>query len=288
MSISILHCHPDLLRVQQNVKVSESVKQNNLVLTFYFSIIEAVPFIDKCPISVEGLKQQSVDIERKFAKLAASILQSLVTRNISKDSLVACLMGFSCLAKTTDDKNQLMFRKQRRKFEDPSTNVATVWIEIGNYFSFFDYDILELIVDTLGTAQDRQNVSTYKDEFIAYAKRRLIIDLSSEDNPSTDSENPSNPVLIVLDSLYDVCEVGELKRLQINLSKLLNIREGVLQLRKVRKNCVQLVFEIPDFIIETIFPLSPDQESTLRKLGVVQLDCGDYHFEAKVCLCDLS
>ena len=267
------------------MKVSESVKQNNLTLEFYFSIIETIPFIDKCPICVKGLKQQSVDIERKFAKLAASILQSLVTRNISKDSLVACLMGFSCLAKTTDDKNQLMFRKQRRKFEDPSTNVATVWIEIGNYFSFFDYDILELIVDTLGTDQDRQNVTNYKDEFIAYAKQRLIIDLTSEDSPSTDSENPSNSVLVILDSLYDVCEIEELKRLQINLSKLLNLREGVLHLRKVRKKCVQLVFEIPDFIIETVFPLSPDQESALGELRVVQLDCGDYHFRAKVCLC---
>ena len=271
------------------MKVSESVEHNNsaLSLFFYYMIIEAVQFIDKCPISVEGLKQQSIDIERKFAKLAASIFQSLVTRNISKDSLEACLMGFSCLAKTTDGNNQLMFRKQRRKFEDPSATVATVWKEIGNYFSFFDYDILELIVDTLGTDQDRQNVATYKDEFIAYAKQRLIICPSSED-PSTDSENPSNPVLVILDSSYDVCEIGELKRLQINLSKLFNLREGVLQLRKVRKNCVQLVFEIPDFIIETIFPLSLDAESALRKLGVVQLNCGDYHFKAKVCLCGLS
>ena len=237
---------------------------------------------------MEGLKQQSIDIERKFAKLAAYIFQSLVTRNISKDSLVACLMGFSCLAKTTDDKNQLMFRKQRRKFEDPSATVATVWKVIGNYFSFFDYDILELIVDNLGTDQDRQNLASYKDEFKAYAKQRLVIDLTSEDSPSTDSENPSNPVLVILDSSYDVCETEELKRLQINLSKLLNLKEGVLQLRKVRKNCVQLVFELPEFIIGTIFPLSPDQESALPKLGVVQLDCGDYHFRAKVCLCDLS
>ena len=267
------------MKVSANVNISLALQ--------HFNLIEAVPFIDKCPISVEGLKQQSIDIERKFAKLAANIFQSLVTRNISKDSLVACLMGFSCLAKTTDGKNQLVFRKQRRKFEDPSTNVATVWIEIGNYFSFFDYDILELIVDTLGTDGDRQSVANYKDEFIAYAKQRLIIDLTSEDSPSTDSENPFNSVLVILDSLYDVCEIEELKRLEINLSKLLNLKEGVLQLRKVRKNCVQLVFELPDFIIETIFPLSPDQESSLGELGVVRLDCGDYHFKAKVCLCGL-
>ena len=120
---------------------------------------------------MEGLKQQSIDIERKFAKLAASIFQSLVTRNISKDSLVACLMGFSCLVKAIDDTgSQLMFRKQRRKFEDPSTTIATVWSVIGNYFSFFDYDILVLIVDTLGTDQDKHSVAVYKDEFKAYAK----------------------------------------------------------------------------------------------------------------------
>ena len=241
---------------------------------------DIIEYIDKCPFCVEGLKQQSIDIERKFARLAASTFRSLVTRNISKDCLVACLMGFSCLAMTTDGSDQLVFRKQRRKFEDRSATVATVWSVIGNYFSFFDYDILEQIVDCLGTDQDKQNIAKYKDEFAAYAKQRLIIDpVSSEDN-SSDEENAS--VLVILDSFYDVCEIGELKRLQINLSRILNLKEGVLKLCKVKKSCIQLVFEIPDFITSDVFPLSSDQESALRELGVTQLDCGDYHFRAKV------
>ena len=242
-----------------------------------------IQIIDKCPptISIEGLQHDSFEIERKFAKLVAGIYQSLTSRNISKDRLVGCLMGLNCLTKVYNGGNQSIFRKQRRKFEDSSATVHTVWNIIGEYFSFFDYDILELIADTLGESGDKQNFAKYKEDFETYARRRLIIDTASSSNEcETSGENTT--VLVVLDASYDECEIGHLKRLQIKLSEVLQLNKGVLQLCKVKAGSVQLVFQIPEFITGDIFPLSPDQESALQELGVTQLDCGDYHFRAKV------
>ena len=240
-----------------------------------------VQVIDKRPgINVEGLQHESDEIERKFAKLVANMYQSLISRNVSKESLVACLMGFSCLTKVFIDPEMSRFRKHRRQFEDPSTTVTKVWNIIGDYFSFFDYDILELIADTLGTDEDKQNMTGYKEDFLVYASRRLFIEIPSENDLSPSKWKVL--MFVIIDSSYDDCEIGHLKRLQTNLSKIFNLSEGILQLRRVRKGSVQLVFEIPDFIANKIFPLSPDQESALQELGVVQLDCGDYHFRAKV------
>ena len=242
-----------------------------------------VQLMERCPgVSVEGLQHESSDIERKFAKFTASIYQSLMTRKISKDSLVACLVGFSCLTKVFNDPSTGMskFRKHRRQFEDPSTTVANVWSVVGDYISFFDYDVIETIVDTLGTDQDKQNMAEYKKIFEAYACRRLFIEISSDSSPCLKEGNVL--LFVMLDSSYDDCEIGHLKLLQRNLSKMLKLNNGVLQLRKIRKGSVQLVFEMPDFITDIVFPLLPDEEAALQELGVTQLDCGDYHFKAKV------
>ena len=242
--------------------------------------------IEKSPVSIEGLRQESTDIDTKFGVLVASIHQSLITRNISKDRLVALLMGFNTLTKVYDGSNQSMFRKQRKQLTDPSATLASVWIIVTEYFSFFDYEILEMITNALGNDEDKQSFAEYKRDFEAYAKRRLFInEVSSEDNPSPNKESSS--MFVMLDSSYDDCEIGHFKRLQKKLSSVLGLNEGVLHLCKVQKGSVQLVFIIPDFIPVIIFPLSADQESALQELGVTQLDCGDYHFRAKVCLCDL-
>ena len=235
-------------------------------------------------MSIEGLEHDSDEIERKFAKLVASILRSLITRNISKESLVACLMGFSCRRPVFGNTKKSRFRKQRRKFEDPSATVSTVWTIIGPFFSFFDYDVLEMITDTLGTDQDKQEFAEYKEHFKSYARGRLFTlqSISSENHPSTSTSKGNTSMIVLLDSSYDNCEIRHLKRLQTNISEVLNMNKGVLQLRKGKKGSVQRMFEIPNFITNDIFPLSPNQESALGELGVTQLDCGDYHFRAKL------
>ena len=177
-------------------------------------------------------------------------------------------MGFNCLTKVYDSSNQAMFRKQRKKFEDPSATVITVWNIIGEYVSFFDYEILELIVNILGESSDKENFDKYTKDFETYARKHLIIKGVSSSNDS-DSSGESTPMFVVLDSSFDDCEIGHLKRLQIKLSEVLNMKKGILQLYKVKEGSIQLVFKIPAFISDRIFPLSPGQESALQELGVI-------------------
>ena len=176
-------------------------------------------------IDSEELQQKTEEIDKKFGKLAAKIYWSLITRNISKDSLVACLMGFNCLYKSYEESNPSLFRKQRRKFEDPNTTVGTVWSIVGEYFSFFDYEILEVITDILGSDEDKEDFGIYKRDFEEYAKQRLITSQASPES-SVDPYR-ENTVLFKLDALYDGCEIGCLKRLQKRLSSILNLSFAV-------------------------------------------------------------
>ena len=153
-------------------------------------------------IDSEELQQKTEEIDKKFGKLAAKIYRSLITRNISKDSLVACLMGFNCLSESYKGYNPSLFRKQRTKLKDPNSNWGTVWSIVGEYFSFFDYEVLEVITDTLGSDKDKEDFSIYKRDFEEYAKQRLFTSQASPD--SGIDPNRENTVLFKLDALYVV------------------------------------------------------------------------------------
>ena len=46
---------------------------------------------------------------------------------------------------------------------------------------------------------------------------------------------------------------------------------------------MQLIFQVPSFVKQEIFPLSSEQERALAAEGVIRLTCGDYQFAVKVC-----
>ena len=122
--------------------------------------------------STEELEADSMKMENQFSNLVSQLLNSLQIRRVSKESLVASLVGFNTLKKVFGRRNQCVFRAQRRKLVRYST-IAEVWQIIGDYFSFFDYEMVDQITASLGTDVDKENMKLYKIKFIGYAKRRL-------------------------------------------------------------------------------------------------------------------
>ncbi len=225
-------------------------------------------------LSKEKLEVDSMKMEKKFADLVAQLNQS---HEITKDSLVTCLVGINCLKKVFDKENPCLFRCQREKLSKCS-NTAEVWQIIADYFSFFDYYMVELITNRLGTDVDKENMRQYKTDFIEYAKRRVV-----KEKIGSDSREDTVNMIVKLDYTYDNCEMSRLKFLfESNLSSILNLNDGVLKLGKIDDGCIELTFLLPYFITSYIFPLSTDQEHALQGQGVLQLHCGDVHYPAEV------
>ena len=89
--------------------------------------------------------------------------------------------------------------------------------------------------------------------------------------------------------MYENFTVKELKKFQYRLSTILHVSpQSVLRLCRVEEGSLQLIFQVPCFVQQEIFPLSSKQESALTAVGVVRLTCADYQFAAKVysyCAC---
>ena len=84
------------------------------------------------------------------------------------------------------------------------------------------------------------------------------------------------PLCVKVETDYD--KLVEIKQFQCRLCLLLQIPVQMLHLSSVEEGCLQLTFLIPQFVQDAIFPLSTEQELSLKELGVFKLTCGDYHY----------
>ena len=227
---------------------------------------------------IAAFEGESFAMEEKFSFLTASVLRSFVSRRVSRKDVVASLMGINCLKKVFDGPNQCLFRNQRTKLNSASS-LEEVWIIIGEYWSFFDYYVFTQIVKLFGNQDDKQHLGEYEQKFNEYIKRRVFpITIGSG------SRDDSVQYLVKLDSTYDGCEIGRLKRFQLRLSEILNLDPGILRLSQIKRGSIEMIFQIPVFVVELIFPLSISQEESLKDLQVILMQCGVYTFPSKVIL----
>ena len=218
----------------------------------------------------------SLEMDKKFSNLVTKLRKSLESRIVLKQ-LTTCLMDVSCYKQVFKSPNQCLFWEKREDLQKAS-DIYDVWDVIRGYFSYFSYGLIEHLTDHLGSDEDKDNFLVYVKEFKEYAERRVQyptkFDCGSRDDSTT--------MIVKLDSTYDKCELLYLKQFEENLAKILAVDVKTLILCGINEGCVQLVFEVPSFIPPDIFPLTPNQEAELKDLGVIQLDCEDYHFEVQV------
>ena len=111
-------------------------------------------------------------------------------------------------------------------------------------------------------------LQNYEKEFDQYSKCRVY-----ECPPEYGSKSSAGHVDLVLkiDSLYEEFTVNyhELKKFQYWIFCV--APQSVLHLCQVEEGCLQLIFKVPSFVQQEIFPLSSEQESALAAEGVIRL-----------------
>jgi len=223
---------------------------------------------------------ESEDIMHKFWRLHSRVYKSLCEQNISVDKLVTHLLllnAFDPVSKATQKPVLQTFLQELQN----AGSIEKVLFIIRDYFSFFNYHVIEHIVDGLGTDQDRVELMHYKKEFDEYSKRR-IYECPPVYGPMSNANHAD--LVVKLDSMYENFTVKELKKFEYRLSRIFYVSpQSVLRLCRVEEGCLQLIFQVPSFVQQEIFPLSIEQESALAAEGVIRLTCGDYQFAAKVC-----
>ena len=227
---------------------------------------------------LEGrLQFESQQIMLQFQKLVSATIKSLIKRNVPLDELVSHFMTLGAFGPVVKEPNLPLLQFCFQKLEAADT-IPKIFLVLKDYFSFFNYEIIEHIIEVLGTKKDKAKLHSYKDKFHQYARRRIY-----ECGPhfGSESETDQPKIFVKLDSRYDNYTGVGIKAFCCTLCEALHISsQGVLRLCRVEKGCLQLTFQVPSFVQQKIFPLSSEQKKTLTDMGIIRLTCGKYHFLA--------
>ena len=251
------------------------------------SVTNSFPYLKVSGLTPEQQERLSIrlcveteDIVHKFWRLHSRVYESLCERNVSVDRLVAHLLSLRAFDPVYKDSQKPALQPFIKELQS-AKSIGDVLYIVRDFTSFFNYRVIEHIVEGLGTDQDRAELQNYKREFDEYSKRRVY-----ECPPDYGSKSNDEDVDLVVkvDSVYEDFTVKELKKFQYRLGRILHVSsQSVLRLCQVEEGCVQLIFQVPSFVQQEIFPLSSEQEMALAAQGVIRLTCGDHQFDGKVC-----
>ena len=226
------------------------------------------------------LRFESKAIMLKFQHVVSVALKSLMKREVTVRELVSHLMTLGTFDPVFKEAKVPLLQNCYKDLMNAET-IPDVFLQLRDYFSFFNYHIIDQIITELGTEEDKRELQKYKDDFQVYAKRR-IYECLPQFGPVSETDHAD--VFVKVDSHYESYTVVELQDFQNTLCGLFHISsQGILRLYRVEKGCFQLMFQVPSFVKQKIFPLSSEQEKALVAEGVIKLTCGNYKFFAKVC-----
>ena len=220
----------------------------------------------------------------RFQELVSGTIESLIQQSVSQDKLVSHIMTLGAFDPVFKEPQVPVLCYCLKELKAANT-MYEIFLVLNDYFSFFNYQLIEHIIKALGTKKDKAELQKYKDDFKQYAKQR-IFECLPEFGPVSDEDHAD--IFVKVDSQYDNYTVAEIEEFRRKLSKLLHVSsQGILRLCQVDKGCVQLTFQMPLFVQQEIFPLSREQERTLAAMGVIRLTCGEYKFLVKS-ICEVS
>ena len=217
------------------------------------------------------ITMQFRQISKKYASLTSSIRASLKQQGITPAQLAEKLM---------DLEGFLPLREgvKRRLLEDrfseisKATSIDEIFRVLREYCSFYNHEIVEYIVEELGTAEDKAKLEKYKEDFTDYCRRSVF-----ECPFSSGSEKSSHFVDLVMkvdsDTMVKPYTVKAVELFHTQVAKVLQVTKYTLHLWSVEEGCLQLTFHIPRFLKTIVFPLNAEQRKSLKELGVIKLDC---------------
>ena len=215
----------------------------------------------------QRLYAESVEMINKFQDLFSATTKSLKQQKISVNELLCNLVGLGPLPPAYKGLDLPEFSRKLPELTK-SNKIDDAMLIIGTYCSFFNFHMIEHIINKLGTRQDRKNLEKYREEFDKYAERH-VFECPAE--VGTVSEGLAN-MFVTLDKTFDSCTVSVLDLFVENLRKTLKISTGaVFKLTYITPGSLKLTFQLPYSLLQDIFPLSSEQEAALNGMGVVNL-----------------
>ena len=119
------------------------------------------------------LRFESQKIMLRFQELVSATIKSFQRRYVQPDELVLHVMALGAFDPVFKESQEPVFRFCFKELKAADT-IPKVFLIHNDYFSFFNYHIIEHIIKTLGTEKDKARLQRYMEDFNQYTQRRIF------------------------------------------------------------------------------------------------------------------
>ena len=176
------------------------------------------------------LRFESQKIMLQFQELMSSTILSLKRRDVPLVELVHHIMILGLLNPVFKESQVPVFHHRFKELKAADA-ITKVFLVLKDYFSFFNYHIIEHIIEALGTEEDKTNIQRYKAKFNQYVKRR-IFECPPEFGPVSDVSHAA--IFVMVDSQYGNYTVVAIERFRHEVSEIIHLSpQGILLLYQV-------------------------------------------------------
>ena len=185
-------------------------------------------------------------------------------------SMVYDLQDYIEKTSTVGHLNNALKFLNPKKFGDLLANcssVIDVFDKLSPYFSFFDFEIIKLLTEKLGSDFNKKKLKKYRKTFKEFSSTRVC---QCPSDAFGDVEKSEKVFVFKTDRFIRGLTVEELQKLKYEICQILNIQ---LRLLRIEDGCVELIFRVLD--IDRV-AISEKQQQALQDKGVLSVSYGDF------------
>ena len=211
------------------------------------------PFLDLGSLN----EDQKIDLEQRlradtkrmkinFSNFTVAIRDSLESR-IALDKIKDTILSLDAF---TDGIGTTVLDPQDVQDIKRAETVSAVFIILRKYISFFNYDIIVILISQYGTEEDKTKLQDYLREFKDFCKRNIY------EVPSNAYSNSSRPEAknIVVKCTDHVTSVQNVRQMKEQVADIMGLKYSALQLHTIWKGCFELHFFISAATATRLFP----------------------------------
>lgn len=208
---------------------------------------------------MQTLTHETTQIKKHFAQLLVKTANSFKEQGIHIHALAHAALSIG------NGEAQTPFLLEEEKELLKADTIDSAFILLEKHMSFFNYDMLEHIIDSLGNHNDRERLKHYEECLTRFCKRKTFEVAPSVFHSGSGMRGRKAFLVLITKKIeFSLNDVREAKR---KLATKLGLKSSTLQLHRIDEGSLVLLFSIPKSVARMIFPLKPSELTKLKAEG---------------------
>jgi hypothetical protein len=196
-----------------------------------------------------------LDLKRirfRFTKLQSALRKSLTQKEVKAKQIVAHVIGYGVFKDRHQDKDESLLKSSEEKLRS-ATSIEDVFIELSNYWSCIEYDILTIIIDEYGDDNDQKMIQEYSDAVKLFFQNRKISEIPKDSKFTNGHNSGETHERIIVKLNLDNPHLQTVTNLKSKVCEILGVKPSVLLIEEIKEGCVEVVVLVPKHLVKLIF-----------------------------------